>query len=389
MLINPDAPLSQFYCNNAHKIAYLQLLKCGCSSFAYLVASLKTQYIVQPLWREENFRHHFDQVTPDEGELAEYFTFTFVRHPLTRFCSFYLNWVVDPPHDGILGHYKKFGLYENMPFADCVKSFVAIEDLSLLEAHTMPMYRTVFRQSSSRVKFIGKLENVEIDFDFVRQACGINRNIPHRNRTGVSGSEKKTLGIESAEVEALLYQYYRRDYELFGYPPGGAEKSGKKMADGGGSLAGRRPIAADPREFFCIGEMVFIPLSGFWREGEHDWLWLAREAEFEIIAYRPGQLSFEIFLPEDGWHQRILPLRLFVYLNDHLVGEEVMRELGTRTVRFPLVQGKQRLRIIADRSIIPHDLSGNGDQRELSVVVLGFRLDEELPGGSDFLGQYR
>lgn len=371
MLINPVPPNSQFYCNESCKIAYLKLQKCGCSSIAHFVASLKTKYIVSPIWKEENLKHHFDKVTSEECELTEYFTFTFVRHPLSRFLSFYNNWVVDPPHDGVINHYGRFGLYKNMSLEECVKIFVDIEDYSLLEDHTIPMHRTVFRGSTSRAKFIGKLENFRTDFNFVQHACGIKMSVPHKNK------RSNTLECNGT-IKHLIWQYYEKDYELFGYQKDLPVKAENVQERGGGNNRQEESCGIDQpgtKEHFCIGDMTLTLVQGAWKELGVHWLWISNCAEFEINSRSNGQLSLVVLFPDIGYHQQLLPLLVSVLLNEQHVSKHIFYEIGECTIQFPIEKGVQKIKIFTDKYIVPHHFCGNCDNRKLSVIVKDFRLD--------------
>lgn len=207
-------PRGKFYCNQAHRIAYLPIRKCACTSIAYQIAGLKTKHVRMPLWDPQNEKVNFDLVTADEQDLQDFFTFTLVRNPYGRFLSFYQNWVVNPPHHGILAHYEKFGLTKNMTFEDCVKTFTKIPDFSFLEGHTAPMYLYVLRHQTIRVKFIGRFENIANDMQYVRSACGMTGELPLLNRTPLSPEDRDPY---TPKLRGLIYAFYRLDFDLFGY----------------------------------------------------------------------------------------------------------------------------------------------------------------------------
>lgn len=208
--------IGSFYCNRDRKIAYLAIKKCGCTSIARYIAKQKVENILTPIWKPENAKHNFDFVTTDEKSLSEYFTFTFVRNPYDRFLSFYKNWIVNPPQENILEHYKKFGFFKNMPFDECVKAFSRISDVSLLEAHTIPLYFSVFRDKTLRVKFVGKLENIDNDFTYIKNACSLEGELQKLNSSKAKTGSKKT-SLYTPELKELIYSFYRLDFEVFGY----------------------------------------------------------------------------------------------------------------------------------------------------------------------------
>jgi hypothetical protein len=151
-----------------------------------------------------------------------------VRNPFDRFLSFYKNWIVSPPHRRVLDHYEEFGLRANMPFADCVARFVRIEDVARLEGHTAPLYTFLYRGNRLRVKYIGKIEEARTDFRVVQAVCGTTAQLPHCNR-------REGPDPYNVDTRALIYSYYRTDFELFGYAPHLAVAA-PRNADGRGRL---------------------------------------------------------------------------------------------------------------------------------------------------------
>ncbi len=138
-------------------------------------------------------------------------------YPYGRFLSFYRHWIVDPSNRRILDHYKKFGVYEDMPFGDCVRAITGIDDLGSLESHAAPQFWFVLRGHSLRVKFVGRLERINTDIAFVNRACGIEGELLYRNRSG-----KDTAGDPyTPDLRRLVFEFYRTDFELFGYDAGG------------------------------------------------------------------------------------------------------------------------------------------------------------------------
>jgi len=209
-MINEFNTRGSFYCNNKN-LAYLKINKCGCSSIGNWISKFKTTSPKRPIWNGKNSSYNFHYVTKDEAELSDYFTFTFVRDPFQRFLSFYKDWIIDPANLGVVKHYEKFGIKVNMDFKEFVKSIVEIDDCFLLENHLAPMYTFVFRKNTPRVKFIGKLENINQDMKNLQAISGNTTKIPHKRKT--SKKEK----YYTPETLALVYEFYKKDFELFGY----------------------------------------------------------------------------------------------------------------------------------------------------------------------------
>lgn len=208
-MINEFNTRSQFYCSK--KLAYLKINKCGCSSIGNWISKFQTTSPKKPIWNGKNSSYNFHYITEDESELSDFFTFTFVRDPFRRFLSFYKDWIINPPNLGIVKHYEKFGITVNMDFDKFVKAIVNIDDYSLLENHAAPMYTFIFRKNTPRVKFIGKLENINKDMEYLQAISGAKKAIPHSRQS----SDERTY--YTAETRDLIYNYYRKDFELFGY----------------------------------------------------------------------------------------------------------------------------------------------------------------------------
>ena len=207
---------SQFFCNQRHRIAYLMIHKCACSSIIYRLARLKADIAEPPL---RNTAKYFDLVTADENQLADYLTFTFVRNPHDRFLSFYADRVLGSGDRETLDHYRRFGIYADMPFDECVAAITAIEDRRLLEAHAAPQVSFVFRGCKSRVRFLGRLESIAREMEWLARACGFDADLPHVHPS--RGGRLQHLYDPSSRRK--IYDYYREDFEYFGYPSGSRE----------------------------------------------------------------------------------------------------------------------------------------------------------------------
>jgi len=143
---------------------------------------------------------------------ASLIKFTFVRNPYTRFYSFYNSKIKlgQTPGD----FYKKFGLKKSSSFASCVRTITSI-DPNELEHHILPQSMMLCRKGELLADFIGKVENSSTDWAVIQRLTGFEMELGRDNTT--QGSARP---IYTRELQECIYEYYRNDFELFGYDKG-------------------------------------------------------------------------------------------------------------------------------------------------------------------------
>ena len=127
-----------------------------------------------------------------------YFKFTIVRHPLSRLVSAYLNKIVGAKsaarrvirnsqlRNGHLGLHVAWGWLRGKPFFDAERSLtfrefaqqVARENQDRIDPHFRPQSRLL---QGIELDFVGRLENIHSDFEFVRRRLGIAAPLPESN----------------------------------------------------------------------------------------------------------------------------------------------------------------------------------------------------------------
>lgn len=199
----------EFYTNKQYKLAYLRINKSACSSLCYMLALLKDNKAIESVWDHPEYFDEFET-------LDNYFTFTFVRNPYTRFLSFYKNWVLNPPHTEILDLYRPFGFYEKMPLNECINCFCNIKSIDWSDDHACPQYLFVFdKYKYQRVQFIGKVENIYNDIEKISKKTKVPLldKIKHLNKTS-----KEEIVLDN-DSKIKLANFYEEDFRLFGYDP--------------------------------------------------------------------------------------------------------------------------------------------------------------------------
>ena len=127
-----------------------------------------------------------------------YFTFSFVRNPWDRVIS----WITYRD--------KRFNLYGGRLNSSIIKkemqlpTFFKYSYVNLLSVGS----------SGSSIDFIGRLENLQEDFNIVCDKIGIpHQQLPHLNKT----KHKHYTEYYDDETREIVAQKYARDIEYFGY----------------------------------------------------------------------------------------------------------------------------------------------------------------------------
>ncbi len=154
------------------------------------------------------------------GEMNSYFTFTFVRNPFSRFVSFFRDKYRYKAFRHRDGRYYStlhvfFWLIEISSFADLTRKVSRLPDFHLDE-HSAPQYLKLdsLEALGVRVNFIGKFETLEQDFEKIRKRFNL-LPLEHDNRS--SGAHEDWRDYYTPQTAKMVYQRYRRDFEMFGY----------------------------------------------------------------------------------------------------------------------------------------------------------------------------
>jgi hypothetical protein len=135
----------------------------------------------------------------------EYFKFMFVRNPWARCVS---KW-----------EYRRLTSQKNSRFgqnsARLLKGVANFEEFVRKGKMGTPCYRWCFDASGNQlVDFIGKVENLQEDFNIVCDKIGIPRQkLPHKNKT----KHKHYTEYYDEEIKQIVAEKYAKDIEYFGY----------------------------------------------------------------------------------------------------------------------------------------------------------------------------
>jgi len=137
----------------------------------------------------------------------KYYKFAFIRNPIDRFKSCYLDKVIsDKPFQGrgskpVSRYFPKMGINTFIEYI----SVKGVDNISTDE-HIRSQISMI---DLLNVDFIGRVENFDADFRIVLNAIGINiYSIPHINK------DKGEIELTSIQ-ESKIKKMYRKDYELW------------------------------------------------------------------------------------------------------------------------------------------------------------------------------
>lgn len=140
---------------------------------------------------------------------ASFIRFSFVRNPYDRFYSFYKSKVVRGQSP--IQFYEKFGLRKGCSFEECVEIVTSLAPEEL-EHHSIPQTMLLCEDGRLLADFIGKVEELDRDWQVIAALTGFDVRLERVNVTGIPAEP-----VYSAETQERIYTYYRNDFKLFGY----------------------------------------------------------------------------------------------------------------------------------------------------------------------------
>ena len=145
-----------------------------------------------------------------DNKWKDYFKFTIVRNPWDRLVSCWLNKF--NLKNSKPNFYKKLDL-DNTKFVDFKEfiSKIAEKNNITLDKH-WTLYHNLIPVTN--IDFIGKFENLQVDFNIICDKIGIPRQkLPHKNKS----KHKHYTEYYDDETREIVAEKYAKDIEYFGY----------------------------------------------------------------------------------------------------------------------------------------------------------------------------
>ncbi len=163
---------------------------------------------------EETFSRHLSHREIREAA-ATTFIFAFVRHPLARLYSAYADKIVKARDRGRRNIFACHGIRFDMTFDEFVDRVCQIDDRHI-DRHLRSQSWFLADAEGLIPDFVGHLENLQADWDRLRQRFPSLGDVPHLNLA--AGDSDFFVQYSPATLDKALHRF-SSDFELFGYSP--------------------------------------------------------------------------------------------------------------------------------------------------------------------------
>jgi len=198
-----------------YKAIYFFVPKVACTSLKLFCADLLN------LPEQKEWTVHtevaFPYVKVDSlNEYEDYSKFAFVRNPLDRIRSFYINKVCAQQPRLELEKYGENYFYRNMPFEEFIPKICSIGD-SEADSHFMQQ-SSILSDSNGNLlpDYLFKMEDIDLNMRNLSSLLGFDKEI---RLSRVNYSKKSVVDRISFtnELVDIVGERYSKDFELFNY----------------------------------------------------------------------------------------------------------------------------------------------------------------------------
>ena len=200
--------------SHKHKCVFVHIPKTGGTSIEEALPNIGSKW---PAHRD--ITALLNSVTDDRYDINNYFKFSFVRNPWSRFVSLF-NYFKSPRRGRRRLHRECFGRYtqdENKKFKKFANSFNRGKPMvayGVWDVHYKEQWRFIYDNDQQAVDYIGRFETLQDSFNVALDNIGLqHRQLPHLRKT----KHKHYTEYYDDETRQIVAEKYAKDIEYFGY----------------------------------------------------------------------------------------------------------------------------------------------------------------------------
>ncbi len=237
----PRHIFSQVIVNDEHRFLYCEIPKVATSNWKRVLMTLnghaKSPWDIESRDVHNKSRGYFrylNEYSASEivARLKTYYKFLFVRHPFERLASAYRNKFIENYNmtffERVYGRYiirkfrTNFSQNNRISFGEFI-NYILEGKANVMNKHWQ-IYDELCRPCLVWYDFIGYLEDIEQDSSDVLKILGLNSravfpvNISSNYEVPSSVLMRNYFSKLPRSYKARLYDKYRYDFEMFGYP---------------------------------------------------------------------------------------------------------------------------------------------------------------------------
>jgi len=154
----------------------------------------------------------FDSVQRKSNHDREKFVFSCVRHPTSRFLSFYKDKILawDP---FIEKNLRRLGFEKGMDIQDCIHNLLQLE-YRQLDQHLIPNTMFLYYKGKNICDLVLKVEYLDQGWEYIKYRTGISTDLEHENNSDIRKVGTVTLDQEYIKK---IEDYYWEDMVLLNY----------------------------------------------------------------------------------------------------------------------------------------------------------------------------
>lgn len=206
----------QFWCFEKQGFGYIQIPKVATRSIRKALLTVGGEVDNGRPFAdfEQQYSAHVDHAVIRQQVDCGVFVFAFVRDPLARLHSAWVNKIVDGAKYGRRNIFRCHGMPYGMSFRDFVVRVSELRD-SQVDRHIRSQAWFLCDAQGLLPGFVGHLESFGSDWEDLRKMQPALGAVGHINK---AAHNMDYLAAYDSETMALAVNRYRQDFELFGYP---------------------------------------------------------------------------------------------------------------------------------------------------------------------------